>query len=55
MGAAVSVLLALIARCILRLEMKMKGPKVDPLYEAEDDEELFQNEIVIEFEKDDKG
>ena len=26
MGAAVSVLLALIARCIMRLEVKMKGP-----------------------------
>ena len=27
--------------------------KVDPLDEAEVDEELFKNEIVIEFEKDD--
>ena len=27
-GAAVSVLLALIARCILRLEAQMKGPIV---------------------------
>ena len=25
--------------------------KVDPLDEAEDNEELFQNEIVIKFEK----
>ena len=28
---------------------------VDPLDEAEDDEELFKNEIVIEFKKDDQG
>ena len=27
--------------------------KVDSLDEAEDDEELFKNDIVIEFEKDD--
>ena len=29
MGAAVLVLVALIPRCILRLEMQMKGPLVD--------------------------
>ena len=29
--------------------------RFDPLDEAEDDEELFKNEIVIEFKKDDQA